>query len=74
MSIKQSMRIIQAGRTWPGWTETQKEEILQAMAALDKQIPLQSSINSAPGKKMCPICGSEVEGRYCSNCGQRISH
>lgn len=73
MGIKEAKEIIQAGFSWANWTDDQREAFLLAYKALDKEIPKKVEKNEN-SSQACPECKSNVNGKYCSFCGQRISY
>ncbi|WP_291564087.1 MULTISPECIES: hypothetical protein [unclassified Clostridium] len=73
MDNKRVIEIIKAGLAWANWTDEQKEAFIIAMEAVNKQIPQEVTKNRAVSLQ-CPKCGSIVNGRYCKNCGQRLSY
>ncbi len=44
-----------------------------ARKVLKQQLP-QKVIQTDKHSQSCPICGSAVNWRYCSNCGQKLSY
>lgn len=73
MENKRVIEIIQAGMAWANWTDEQKEAMLIAMEAVNKQIP-QKIVKAKDKSQQCPKCGSLVNGQYCKNCGQRLNY
>lgn len=51
----------------------EKEVIQVARKALDKEIPQKVEKNEY-SSQACPTCKTNVNGKYCSFCGQRISY
>lgn len=70
-------------KTWPGgaqfvnvvYRKVMKMEIKKAVdiEALEKQIP-QNVIVTETSNQACPICKSNVNWKYCSNCGQKLDY
>lgn len=73
MEIKEAKEIIETGFRWANWTDEQREAFLMAYKSLDKEIPQKVEKNER-SSQACPVCKTDVNGKYCSFCGQKISY
>lgn len=48
------------------------QEVAEARKRVEKDNPVKPIYNELTMKVICPICNTEVNGKYCSNCGQRL--
>lgn len=74
MENQEVIRIIQAGLAWANWTDEQREAFVIAGHAVQKQIPKKAIKMKGVSSQACPECKTNVNGKYCSFCGQRISY
>jgi len=68
------IEIMQAGLAWANWTDEQREAFIIAGEAVKKQIPQRVIKIQGVSSQACPVCKSNVNGKYCSCCGQRLSY
>ncbi|HIG0358888.1 TPA: hypothetical protein ACX96Z_000451 [Clostridium sporogenes] len=52
----------------------QEKSLDLAIKALEKEIPKQVIKIKGVSSQACPICKSNVNWKYCSNCGQRLTY
>ncbi|MFA5345833.1 MAG: hypothetical protein WC315_06130 [Candidatus Omnitrophota bacterium] len=71
MNFTDSKRIIETGLVWAGWNDEQKEGMIKAMEAVNKQIP-RKVIKTEKCSQACPDCLQPVNGKYCTLCGQAL--
>jgi hypothetical protein len=71
---KEVVEIIQAGLAWADWTDKQREAFIIAGEAVRKQM-LQRVIKiEGVSSQACPTCKSNVNGKYCWFCGQKLRY
>ena len=58
------------------WTyrPSELEAAKLSIKALEKEIPLKVIKIEGVSSQACPVCKSNVNWKYCSNCGQKISY
>lgn len=74
MENQEVIRIIHTGLAWADWTDEQREAFVIAGQAVQKQIPKKVIKIKGASSQACPECKTNVNGKYCSFCGQRISY
>jgi len=74
MENQKVIEIIQAGLAWANWTDEQKEAFIIAGELVKKQIPQKYIKIKGVSSQACPVCKSNVNGKYCPSCGQRIKY
>lgn len=74
MENEKVVEIIQAGLAWANWTDEQKEAFIIAGQAVEKQIPQKVIRIKNVSSQACPSCKSNVNGKYCSHCGQKLRY
>jgi hypothetical protein len=51
-----------------------KEKLEEMIARSNKEVPQNAIKIKGVSSQACPICKSNVNWKYCSNCGQKISY
>lgn len=74
MENERVIKIIQAGLSWGNWTDEQKEAFIIAGESVKKQIPQKCIKIKGVSSQTCPVYKSNVNGKYCPSCGQRIKY
>lgn len=74
MENQKVIDIIQAGLVWANWTDEQREAFIIAGESVKKQISQRYIKINGVSSQACPVCKKNVNGKYCSGCGQRISY
>jgi hypothetical protein len=74
MENQKVLEIIQAGLAWANWTDEQKEAFIIAGEAVKKQIPQKVVTIRGVSSQACPVCNSNVNGKFCSCCGQKLRY
>lgn len=77
MENKKVIEIIQAGIAWANWSEEQKEAMISAVGAVQKQVPYKlTQIDKETLTGICK-CGRVTEvidcEYYCKYCGQKVT-
>ncbi|NFM56643.1 hypothetical protein FDB98_06665 [Clostridium botulinum] len=52
----------------------QEKSLDLAIKALEKEMPKQVIKIKGVSSQACPICKSNVNWKYCSNCGQKLKY
>jgi hypothetical protein len=74
MENQEVVDIINAGLAWANWTDEQREAFVIARDIVKKQIPQRVIKIQGASSQACPVCRLNVNGKYCSGCGQRIRY
>lgn len=74
MENQKVIDIISAGLAWANWTDQQREAFVIAAESVKKQIPQRVIKIEGVSSQACPICKSNVNGNYCSFCGQKLRY
>ncbi|HCL4447124.1 hypothetical protein EJM73_08555 [Clostridium botulinum] len=71
--IKKSIEELKYAKTSVSFFGQEKSLDL-AIKALEKEIPKQVIKIKGVSSQACPICKSNVNWKYCSNCGQKLKY
>lgn len=57
------------------WTEVRFERpLLEELLRIIEQQKPKKVIKTSTSSQACPVCRYNVNGKHCSNCGQRVSY
>ena len=73
MEYKKSKEIIETGLVWAGWNDSQKEGMIKALEAINKQVA-KKVVKTEKCSQACPDCLQPVNGKFCSFCGQALNY
>lgn len=78
MTTKEIIDILQLAQSCMEWEYSMEfaaavDETIEIIQKSDKkETPIKPTYDETTKKLICPKCNKEVNGNYCSNCGQRM--